>query len=67
MQTGNRIKILRLKQLMTQEQLAEKVGIAPATLSRIENNKHSPSLSTLRELTKALNIDVTELVDFEKE
>ena len=67
MKTGDRIKELRLKRLLTQEELAEMTGIAAATLSRIENNLHSPSISTLKALTQALDVDVTEIVNFEKE
>lgn len=67
MNTGDRIKELRTRRLMTQEELAEKTGLAAATLSRIENNLHSPSISTLKALTKALDVDVTEIVDFDKE
>lgn len=67
MNTGDRIKELRTRRLMTQEELAKKTGLAAATLSRIENNLHSPSISTLKALTKALDVDVTEIIDFEKE
>jgi transcriptional regulator with XRE-family HTH domain len=67
MTTGERIKELRLRRLLTQDDLAELAGLAPATLSRIENDLQNPNISTLKALTKALNVDVTEIVDFEKE
>ena len=67
MTTGERIKELRLRRLLTQDDLAEMAGVAPATLSRIENDLQNPSISTLKALTKALNVDVTEIVEFDKE
>jgi len=67
MKTGDRIKELRLLRLMTQEELAEITGIAAATLSRIENNLHNPSISTLKALTKALDVDVTEILQFSED
>ena len=67
MKTGDRIKELRMKRLLTQEELAEMTGIAAATLSRIENNLHSPSISTLKALTQALDVEITEIIDFERE
>jgi transcriptional regulator with XRE-family HTH domain len=67
MKTGDRIKELRLQRLMTQEELAEKTGLAAASISRIENNLVNPSISTLRALTKALDVDVTEILNFSEE
>jgi len=67
MKTGDRIKELRLRRLMTQEELAEKTGLAAASISRIENNLVNPSISTLRALTKALDVDVTEILNFSEE
>lgn len=52
---GSRIKDLRLKQGMTQKQLAEKIGIREATLSRYENNKRDTQWEILGKIAEQLN------------
>ena len=44
---GLKIKRLRLKHNLTQEQLAEKMQIAPRTLCGIENGENSPKPTPL--------------------
>jgi transcriptional regulator with XRE-family HTH domain len=46
---------------MTQIQLAERCGLSPATIVRIERNQREPQPSTLRKLADALDIDPSEL------
>ena len=50
-----RIKGLRLKDV------AEKAGLSESLISKIENNKASPSLSTLHSLAKALGTSISAL------
>ena len=45
----------RSAQGMTQKELAEKCGLKPSNLSRLENGKSSPTVKTLRALAKGLN------------
>lgn len=47
---------------LTQAQLAERLGVETATLSRFERGKHLPSLSTLERLAGLLQITITELL-----
>ena len=42
-------------------QLGERAGVSPATLSRIEAGKLSPTVGVLVKLAKALDIHVTAL------
>jgi len=49
-----RPKALRNAAGLTQEQLAEKVDIAPHYLSRLENARQVPSLDTIADLAEAL-------------
>ena len=44
---GKRIKIARIKADLTQEQLAERVGISPTHLSNIETGSTRVSLTTI--------------------
>ena len=45
---------------MTQEQLAEKIGITSKQLSRIEISTYTPSLPTFLKIVKELKIDLKE-------
>ncbi len=61
---GRRIRELRQKKQMSQQELAEKIGIDQRNLSNIECGNTFPSKSLLH-LARALNIDLQELFDFE--
>ena len=47
-----------------QEQLSERVGIDPKHLSRIEVGRGFPSLDTLDNLAKALNVELKDFFEF---
>ena len=59
---GDRLKILRIRRALTQQELAEKAGISKTALNRIELSKAEPHMSTLRKLANALDVDPTELL-----
>ncbi len=59
---GNRLRQLRKQSLMTQEQLAERSGVAVSTIIRIERNQVEPHGSTIRKLAEALGVEPQELV-----
>ena len=59
---GERLKELRAKRLMSQRDLASEAGLSPATIAKIETNKVEPHFGTLRKLTKALEVEPSELV-----
>ena len=58
---GEELKRWRMRRAMTQIQLAERCGLSPATIVRIERNQREPQPSTIRKLADALNIDPSEL------
>lgn len=62
---GAKIVFYRKLKSMTQEKLAEEVGITPQYLSRIENGGYakSVSLSTLMKIAEKLGITMSELMD----
>ena len=60
---GSKIKELRLKQGLTQEELSEKIGIDNKRLSRIETGVSLPSLKIAKELTKLFNLNFYELIE----
>lgn len=60
---GNKIIELRKKNNLTQEQLAEKLGVTRQTLSNWENNITSPDLNQASMLCQILKIDIRDLLD----
>ncbi len=59
---GDRLKDLRVRRALTQEELAAKAGIGKNTVNRIERNRAEPHMSTLRKLAAALGVEPSELV-----
>ena len=57
---AKKIRFARKKANLTQEELAEKVGISAKQISRIEIATYSPSLSTFLKLVNILKIDMSE-------
>ena len=49
---------MRIERNLTQEALAQEAGLTKGYLSKIENSKNSPPVSTLLSLAKALDIDI---------
>jgi len=56
---GERIRTIRLVRQFSLRGLAEASGLNINTLSMVENNKTSPSVSTLQALAGALNVPLT--------
>jgi putative transcriptional regulator len=61
----NKIKAIRKKLGITQEQLAEDCGVVRQTINCIENNKYDPTLELAFKLSKTLNVKVDELFIYE--
>jgi transcriptional regulator with XRE-family HTH domain len=59
---GEKLKEVRTRRLLTQEELAEKAGISAATVVNVERNNQEPHFRTIRKLAKALDVDPTELL-----
>lgn len=55
-QGGQVIQRIRKERGMTQEQLAERVGVDPNSISRIERGRLIPALPTLIDVCNALGI-----------
>ena len=62
---GRRIKFLREKAGYTQEMLAEKASLSLDYIGKIEVNINKPGLKSLLKISKALNIPLKTLFDFE--
>lgn len=58
---GEKIQKYRLKRGLTQEQLAEKVGISQKYLSRIEQGYHNPRFDMITRISSALSVPIDAL------
>ena len=63
----NRIKVILVEKKKTAKWLAGELGKDPATVSKWCTNVSQPSLDTLVEVSKALDVDVRELLVSTKE
>ena len=57
--TGQIIEHARKDAKMTQEELAEKIGADKSYISRIENGKTEPKVSTFYKIMQALGLNIT--------
>ena len=58
---NKRMKIARVECDMTQEQLADAVGVTRQTIGLIEAGKYNPSISLCIEICKVLNKSLDDL------
>jgi transcriptional regulator with XRE-family HTH domain len=63
MSVNEKIKLIREAKGLTQEQVAEKLGISPTAYGNIERGDNDPKLSRLQEISDVLGITVSELLD----
>ena len=63
---GQLLHDMRKKKRMTQKQLADKLGITEATVSRYESNTATPPLDTLRSIAAIMNVSLDELLGTEQ-
>jgi len=64
-QFGRRTQHLRLAAKMTQEQLADEVGVTIESISNIERGIYGPSFDTLEKLARALKLPVKQFFIFD--
>lgn len=57
----NRLKELRKSQNMTQDELANAVGVSRQTINAIENDKYNPTLELAIKLSRYLKMSVEEI------
>ena len=67
MELGKKIKQLRFKAGLTQEQLAKKLGIGPQSVSKWENSVAMPDITALPLLAEIFGISIDELFDLTNE
>ena len=63
MNLGNKITELRKKNNLSQEDVAEKVGVTRQTISKWELEETTPDIKQAKELSKIFNVSLDELTD----
>ncbi len=66
MRLQNSIKVQRAKHNLTQEQLAERIGVTRKTINTIENGRFVPSTVLALRLAKVFAVTVEELFQLEE-
>lgn len=61
---GEKIKLLRERKKLTQQELSEKTNMSRTRLSDIERGRVNMTLSTLESVANALDVHVSELFHF---
>ncbi|PCJ85515.1 MAG: transcriptional regulator [Thiotrichaceae bacterium] len=61
---GKRLQTLRLEADMTQEVLANEIGLTVESISNIERGIHGPKFDNLEKLADILGVPVRELFEF---
>lgn len=59
---GKKLREVRIRRLLTQEELAEKAGLSPSTVVNIERDQAEPQFRTIRKLAEALDVDPISLL-----
>lgn len=60
---GENVRKLRIREGLSQQQLAEKARLDLTSVSEIESGLRNPSLKTLYKVSLALKVSLKELVD----
>lgn len=63
----NNVKISRIQLDLTQQQLAEKIGVTRQTISLIEKGKYNPSLKLCLDICYAVHKTLDQLFWIERE
>lgn len=63
MTLGEKIALLRSQKKLTQERLAQALGISRASLAKYETNKNEPDLDTIRKIANFFDVSIDYLLD----
>ena len=61
---GLKIKEIRKKRKLTQEQLAEKLGLDTGYISKLEVGRNFPAIGTLEKIAQVLGVKICDLFQF---
>ena len=67
MEIGIKIKEMRLKKQLTQEELADRCELTKGYISQIENDLTSPSIATLKDILQVLGSSLSDFFSEDEE
>ena len=67
MNFGNKLRMLRTGQKMTQQQLADRLGVAKSVISYYESGDRFPSYDVLIKIARTFHATTDYLLDIEKQ
>lgn len=62
----NRLKVFRAMHDMTQEDLANNLGVTRQTIISIEKGKYDPSLALAFRIARLLKVQIEDIFDYEE-
>ena len=65
MKLKTRIRELRARDRLSQEELAQKVGVRRETIGNLENGRYNPSLKLAMDIAKVFGCTVEDLFGFD--
>ena len=63
---SDKLKSLRVKNGLTQQQLATVLGVSQNAIYNWENGKREPNFTTIKKIGEALHVDASELISFDE-
>jgi len=60
---GRNIRSIRLKESLTQQQLADACSLSKGMISKLENGAAVPALATLQKIATAMHVKVSDLIE----
>jgi putative transcriptional regulator len=65
MQVKNRLKVFRAMHDLTQESLANKLGVTRQTVVSIENGRYDPSIGLAFRIARLFNVRIEDVFEYE--
>ena len=65
MEDLNQLKLILVKNKKTNKWLAEQLGVNQTTVSKWCTNTTQPDLATLKRISELLNVNVSEIINFD--
>jgi putative transcriptional regulator len=63
----NKLKVFRAMHDLTQESLAEKLGVTRQTIVSIENGKYDPSIGLAFKIARFFNVNIEDVFMYEED
>ena len=63
----SKIHVYRATKRMTQQELADKVGVSRQTIMQLEKNRYNPSMLLAYSIAREFDVAIEDLFDFKEE